>query len=90
MPIKGSVLDGVDALYSIIQMPPGIPVAVSYTHLDVYKRQVYQFGDKVNAWLNGMYKTRFQRNGKTLALTTELRTLRLTVVTCLLYTSRCV
>ena len=28
-----------------------------------------------------MYKTRFQRNGKTLALTTELRTLRLTVVT---------
>ena len=25
--IKGSVLDGVDALYSIIQMPPGIPVA---------------------------------------------------------------
>lgn len=27
VPIKGSVLDGVDALYSIIQMPPGIPVA---------------------------------------------------------------
>ena len=27
MPIKGSVLDGVDALYSIVQMPPGIPVA---------------------------------------------------------------
>ena len=27
MPVKGSVLDGVDALYSIIQMPPGIPVA---------------------------------------------------------------
>lgn len=27
IPIKGSVLDGVDALYSIIQMPPGIPVA---------------------------------------------------------------
>jgi len=26
VPIKGSVLDGVDALYSIIQMPPGIPV----------------------------------------------------------------
>ena len=25
--IKGSVLDGVDALYSILQMPPGIPVA---------------------------------------------------------------
>lgn len=27
VPIKGSVLDGIDALYSIIQMPPGIPVA---------------------------------------------------------------
>ncbi len=27
IPVKGSVLDGVDALYSIVQMPPGIPVA---------------------------------------------------------------
>ena len=27
VPIKGGVLDGVDALYSILQMPPGIPVA---------------------------------------------------------------
>ena len=27
VPIKSSVLDGVDALYSILQMPPGIPVA---------------------------------------------------------------
>ncbi len=27
VPISGSVLDGVDALYSIVQMPPGIPVA---------------------------------------------------------------
>ena len=27
VPIKGNVLDGVDALYSILQMPPGIPVA---------------------------------------------------------------
>ena len=27
VPIKGSVLDVMDALYSIIQMPPGIPVA---------------------------------------------------------------
>ena len=29
VPVKGSVLDGVDALYSIIQMPPGIPVATN-------------------------------------------------------------
>jgi len=27
VPISGSLLDGVDALYSIVQMPPGIPVA---------------------------------------------------------------
>ena len=27
VPIKGSVLDGIDAMFSIIQMPPGIPVA---------------------------------------------------------------
>lgn len=27
VPVKGSVLDGMDALYSILQMPPGIPVA---------------------------------------------------------------
>ncbi|MGL4852800.1 MAG: 5-(carboxyamino)imidazole ribonucleotide mutase [Phocaeicola sp.] len=27
VPVKSTVLDGVDALYSIVQMPPGIPVA---------------------------------------------------------------
>ena len=27
LPISGSVLDGMDALFSIVQMPPGIPVA---------------------------------------------------------------
>jgi len=27
VPIKGSVLDGMDAMLSIVQMPPGIPVA---------------------------------------------------------------
>ena len=27
VPIKGSVLDGINAMLSIIQMPPGIPVA---------------------------------------------------------------
>jgi 5-(carboxyamino)imidazole ribonucleotide mutase len=27
VPVKGSTLDGVDALYSMVQMPPGIPVA---------------------------------------------------------------
>ena len=32
VPIKGSVLDGVDALYSILQMPPGIPVATVAIH----------------------------------------------------------
>lgn len=27
VPVKGSVLDGIDATFSILQMPPGIPVA---------------------------------------------------------------
>ena len=27
LPISGSTLDGMDALFSIVQMPPGIPVA---------------------------------------------------------------
>lgn len=27
VPVKGSVLEGVDAVYSMLQMPPGIPVA---------------------------------------------------------------
>lgn len=27
VPIKGKNLDGMDALYSIVQMPPGVPVA---------------------------------------------------------------
>jgi 5-(carboxyamino)imidazole ribonucleotide mutase len=27
VPLQGSALDGVDALYSIVQMPAGIPVA---------------------------------------------------------------
>jgi 5-(carboxyamino)imidazole ribonucleotide mutase len=27
VPLSGSVLDGMDALYSIVQMPSGIPVA---------------------------------------------------------------
>ena len=27
VPLSGSVLDGMDALFSIVQMPPGIPVA---------------------------------------------------------------
>jgi phosphoribosylaminoimidazole carboxylase PurE protein len=27
VPLEGSALNGVDALYSIVQMPPGVPVA---------------------------------------------------------------
>ena len=27
IPISGSTLDGIDALFSIVQMPPGVPVA---------------------------------------------------------------
>ena len=40
VPLSGSVLDGTDALYSIVQMPSGIPVATVAIH-----------GSKNAAWL---------------------------------------
>ena len=42
--------------------------------------EIYQFGNKVDARLHGMYKTRLQRNGQTLRLTAELRALGLSVI----------
>ncbi len=42
--------------------------------------QINQLGDEVDARLNRMHKARFQRDGKTLALAAELRTLGLTVI----------
>ena len=40
VPVQTKALSGVDSLYSIVQMPPGIPVAtVAINGADVYKRQ---------------------------------------------------
>ena len=53
VPIKGSVLDGVDALYSILQMPPGIPVATvainGAMNAAILAVQIMSVGDKLLA-----------------------------------------
>ena len=45
VPVKGSVLDGVDALYSIIQMPPGIPVATVAINAAILAVQMLTLSD---------------------------------------------
>ena len=43
VPLSGSVLDGTDALYSIVQMPPGIPVETVAINGDVSVTRTYQY-----------------------------------------------
>ena len=61
VPIKGSVLDGVDALYSIIQMPPGIPVATvainGAMNAAILAVQILALGDAELATKFADYKT---------------------------------
>ena len=63
VPIKGSVLDGVDALYSILQMPPGIPVATvainGAMNAAILACQIISLSDselagKITAYKNGL------------------------------------
>lgn len=65
VPVKGSVLDGVDALYSIIQMPPGIPVATvainGAMNAAILAVQILALGDtalaeKLTAYKEGLKK----------------------------------
>ncbi len=60
VPIKGSVLDGVDALYSILQMPPGIPVATvainGAMNAAILALQIMALGDEVLAKKMECYK----------------------------------
>ena len=60
VPIKGSVLDGVDALYSIVQMPPGIPVATvavnGAMNAAILAVQMLALGDKKLAEVLDIYK----------------------------------
>ena len=57
VPIKGSVLDGVDALYSIIQMPPGLPVATVAITGAILAVQTLALGDAELAEKFADYKT---------------------------------
>lgn len=60
VPVKGSVLDGVDALYSIIQMPPGIPVATvainGAMNAAILAVQMLALGDETLATKFAVYK----------------------------------
>ena len=57
VPVKGSVLDGVDALYSIIQMPPGIPVATVAMNAAILAVQMLALSDTELAAKFADYKT---------------------------------
>ena len=57
VPVKGSVLDGVDALYSIIQMPPGIPVATVAINGAILAVQMLALSDTELATKFADYKT---------------------------------
>ena len=56
VPVKGSVLDGVDALYSIIQMPPGIPVATVAINAAILAVQMLALSDSSLAETFAAYK----------------------------------
>ena len=56
VPIKGSVLDGVDALYSILQMPPGIPVATVAINGAILACQMISLADEALAQKMAAYK----------------------------------
>ena len=59
VPIKGGILDGLDAVFSILQMPPGIPVATvsvnGAQNAAILAAQMIALGDeeiakKIDAW----------------------------------------
>ena len=71
VPISGSVLDGVDALMSIVQMPPGIPVATvaingtknaAYLALQILSIKYEEIKEKVQAFRNKMHEDAVKTN----------------------------
>ncbi len=78
VPIKGSVLDGVDALYSIVQMPPGIPVATvainGAMNAGILAVQMLALSDAQLAARLSEYKTKLK--GKIVKANEELRTIK--------------
>lgn len=65
VPIKGSTLDGLDALYSIVQMPPGIPVATvainGATNAAILAVEILALSDAALAEAFALYKSRLGR-----------------------------
>lgn len=64
VPVKGSALDGTDALYSIVQMPPGIPVAAvainGAMNAAILAVQMLALGDETLASAFADYKERLK------------------------------
>ena len=63
VPVKGGILDGLDAVFSILQMPPGIPVATvsvnGAQNAAILAAQMIALGDediakKIDAWKAGL------------------------------------
>lgn len=65
VPVKGSALDGVDAVLSMLQMPPGIPVATvainGALNAAVLAVQMLALGDTVLAQKLAAYKAGLKR-----------------------------
>ncbi len=78
IPVKGSSLNGMDALYSIIQMPPGIPVATvaidGAMNAAVLAVQILALGDSVLAEALASYKEGLK--GKTARANEALKEIR--------------
>lgn len=64
VPVKGSALDGADALYSIVQMPPGVPVAAvainGAMNAAILAVQMLALGDETLASAFADYKERLK------------------------------
>ena len=71
VPIAGSKLDGMDALFSIVQMPTGIPVATvaingtknaAYLALQILSIKYEEIKEKVQAFRNKMHEDAVKTN----------------------------
>lgn len=76
VPLSGSVLDGMDALYSIVQMPPGIPVATvainggknaAYLALQIMANQHPEIKERLLAERQEMEKNAMKANEEVMA-----------------------
>ena len=74
VPIESKALSGLDSLYSIVQMPPGVPVATvsigkpGATNAGVLAAQIMAVGDKAMATRLDQYKKRLAEKVEAAAL----------------------